>query len=47
MWSHAVGPEGKVTGLEYDASWAKKSEETFKKYGVNNVEVIVGDALET
>ncbi|KAF3481084.1 O-methyltransferase MdmC [Arthroderma uncinatum] len=47
VWSHAVGPEGRVTGLEFDPSFANLAEEAFKKYGVKNVEVIVGDALKT
>ncbi|KAK2603998.1 hypothetical protein QQS21_003834 [Conoideocrella luteorostrata] len=47
MWSHAVGPEGKVTGLEFDPTFAKKAEETFEELGIQNIEVLVGDALKT
>ena len=47
MWSDAVGPDGKVTGLEFDPKYAKLAEDAFAKYGVKNAEVIVGDALET
>ncbi|KND86228.1 O-methyltransferase MdmC [Tolypocladium ophioglossoides CBS 100239] len=47
IWSHAVGPDGQVTGLEFDPSFAKSAEEAFQKQGVKNVQVIVGDALET
>ncbi|EFR04220.1 hypothetical protein MGYG_07227 [Nannizzia gypsea CBS 118893] len=47
VWSNAVGPEGKITGLEFDSKFAKLAEEAFEKYGVKNVELVVGDALET
>ncbi|RYP48695.1 hypothetical protein DL768_005475 [Monosporascus sp. mg162] len=47
VWSHAVGPDGKVTGLESDPSFSKLAEEAFEKRGVKNAEVIVGNALET
>ena len=47
VWSHAVGPSGKVTGLEFSPEYAKEAEKTFKDNGVNNAEVIVGDALES
>lgn len=47
VWAHAVGPEGKVTGLEYSAEYAKLAEEGIEKNGVKNIEIIVGDALET
>lgn len=45
VWSHAVGPDGKVTGLEFSPEYAQKAEEAFEANGVKNVEVIVGDAL--
>lgn len=45
VWSHAVGPDGKVTGLEFSPEYAKKAEEAFEANGVKNVEIIVGDAL--
>ena len=47
VWSHAVGPEGKVTGLEYNAEYAKMAEEALAERGVKNVEIVLGDALET
>ena len=47
VWSHAVGPEGKVTGLEFSDEYAKTAREAFESKGVKNVEIIVGDALET
>lgn len=47
VWAHAVGPEGKVTGLEFSPDYAKKAEEAFEANAVKNVEVIVGDALES
>lgn len=46
-WSHAVGPDGKVTGLEFDPHFAAMAEKSFTDHGVENAEVIVGDALET
>lgn len=36
-----------MTGLEFDPEYAAAARETFKKYGVKNVEIIEGDALET
>ncbi|KAM5475376.1 hypothetical protein MauCBS54593_001064 [Microsporum audouinii] len=47
VWSDVVGPEGKVTGLEFNPTFAKMAEEAFEKHGVKNVEVVVGDALKT
>ncbi|KAF7563457.1 hypothetical protein G7046_g658 [Stylonectria norvegica] len=47
IWSHAVGPQGFVTGLEYEADYAKLSEEAFAANKVDNVEIIVGPAGET
>ena len=41
-----VGKDGKVTGLEFDPSFAEKAKETFQKNGVENVEILVGNALE-
>ncbi|KAM3515927.1 hypothetical protein MY11210_000467 [Beauveria gryllotalpidicola] len=46
VWSSAVGENGKVTGLEFDPSFVEKAQETFAKYGVENIEILVGDALE-
>jgi predicted O-methyltransferase YrrM len=47
VWSHAVGPGGKVTGLEYNAEYAKMAENALEERGIKNVQVILGDALET
>ncbi|KAI0842651.1 S-adenosyl-L-methionine-dependent methyltransferase [Hypoxylon sp. FL0890] len=46
-WSHAVGPQGKVTGLEYDEEYAEAAEKIWKESGYENIEVHVGDAAET
>ncbi|KAK1448290.1 O-methyltransferase [Colletotrichum cuscutae] len=47
VWSHAVGPEGTVTGLEFSADYAKQAEEAWAANGIKNASVVVGDALET
>ena len=47
VWAHAVGPDGKVTGLEFKPEYAQKARETFERFGVKNVEIINGDAVET
>ena len=47
LWAHATGPEGLVTGLEYDPELARIAEEAIAKEGINNVEIIVGNAAET
>ncbi|KAJ0301174.1 hypothetical protein COL5a_007693 [Colletotrichum fioriniae] len=47
VWSHAVGPEGTVTGLEFSADYAKQAEKAWAANGIKNASVIVGDALET
>jgi predicted O-methyltransferase YrrM len=46
VWSHAVGPEGTVTGLEFDPSFAKQASEALAANGAKNVEIIVGPAAE-
>lgn len=46
-WSHAVGPDGHVTTLEFEPEYAKIAEDSLRKNGIKNVEVIVGDARET
>ncbi len=46
-WSHAVSVEGHVTTLEFNPKYAMVAEDTFKKNGIKNVEVIVGDARES
>lgn len=47
VWAHAVGPDGQVTGLEYEPEYAKLSNDGFAANGVNNVEIVVGPASET
>jgi predicted O-methyltransferase YrrM len=47
VWSHAVGPQGHVTGLEFEPSFAQIAEEAFAANGVQNTELVGGDALET
>ncbi|EOO02696.1 putative o-methyltransferase family protein [Phaeoacremonium minimum UCRPA7] len=46
-WAHAAGPDGFVTGLEYSEEYANQARAAFEKNGVKNVEVVVGDGLET
>ncbi|KAI1492554.1 O-methyltransferase [Biscogniauxia mediterranea] len=46
VWSHAVGPAGQVTGLEFNAEYADKARAAFAKHGVGNCEIITGPALE-
>lgn len=47
VWAHAVGEDGKVTGLESSAEYTAMADEAIEKMGVKNIEVIQGDALET
>ncbi|EGR50313.1 uncharacterized protein TRIREDRAFT_76247 [Trichoderma reesei QM6a] len=47
VWAHAVGQDGKVTGLEFSEDYAKIAREAFEKHDAKNVELIVGDALKT
>jgi len=47
VWVDAVGPDGHVTALEFEPSYAKIAEETFSKNGIKNAEVIIGDAKES
>lgn len=47
VWSHAVGHNGTVTGLEFDANYAKQAREAWAANGIKNASVIVGDALQT
>lgn len=47
LWSHATGPDGVVTGLEYSPEIAKIAQDAIAKEGINNVEIIVGNAAET
>ncbi|KAH8671445.1 O-methyltransferase [Xylariales sp. PMI_506] len=47
VWSHAVGPDGTVTGLEYDPEYAASAQATFAAAGIKNASVVVGDGLVT
>ncbi|KAI4858611.1 S-adenosyl-L-methionine-dependent methyltransferase [Hypoxylon rubiginosum] len=47
VWAHAIGPDGKVTGLEYEQEYATSAQKAWKEHGYNNIEVHVGDAKET
>lgn len=47
VWSHAVGPEGKVVGLEFSSEYAGLAKEALGARGFTNVEVLEGDALQT
>ncbi|KAJ2904197.1 O-methyltransferase family 3 [Zalerion maritima] len=46
-WSYCVGPDGKVTGLEFSPQYADMARRAFQKFGIKNTEVVDGDALET
>jgi tRNA A58 N-methylase Trm61 len=46
-WSHAIGPDGSITGLEFDHEFARSARTALKEHGYENVEIIVGDAAET
>lgn len=47
LWSHATGPDGVVTGLEFSPELAQIARDAVAKQGLDNVEIIVGDAAET
>ncbi|KAK7973052.1 S-adenosyl-L-methionine-dependent methyltransferase [Apiospora saccharicola] len=47
IWSHAVGAEGQVTGLEFDPEYAKQASSVFAEHGMDNIRVVTGDALTT
>ncbi|KID76464.1 uncharacterized protein G6M90_00g074300 [Metarhizium brunneum] len=47
LWAHATGPDGLVTGLEYSPELAEIAQDALAKEGINNVEIIVGNAAET
>lgn len=46
-WSEAVGKDGHVTTLEFDAEYAQTAKDVWMKNNITNVEVIVGDARES
>lgn len=47
VFSHAVGPDGLVTGLEINPEYAKTATEALAERGVTNVEILLGSADET
>ncbi|KAM3555743.1 hypothetical protein MY1884_005439 [Beauveria asiatica] len=47
VWSNAVGPDGRVTGLESNAEYAKLAAEAIAARGLSNVDIVIGSALET
>ncbi|KAK8877442.1 S-adenosyl-L-methionine-dependent methyltransferase [Apiospora arundinis] len=47
VWSHAVGAQGQVTGLEFDPEYAARSRAVFAEHGMDNIRVVTGDALKT
>jgi predicted O-methyltransferase YrrM len=47
VWSHAVGPQGSVVGLEFSSEYASDARVALEKNGVGNVEIVEGDALQT
>lgn len=47
VWADAVGPNGFVTGLEFEPEYAELSKKAFKENNINNVEIIVGPASES
>ncbi|KAI4600845.1 hypothetical protein KJ359_013008 [Pestalotiopsis sp. 9143b] len=44
-WSHAIGPSGTVTGLEFNPEFAARAEAAFKANSLGNITLQVGDAL--
>lgn len=44
IWSHAVGPNGTVTGLEFDPEYAKIADSKLAGLGIKNVEFKIGAA---
>ncbi|KAJ4022301.1 hypothetical protein NW752_000496 [Fusarium irregulare] len=47
VWADAVGPDGLVTGLEFETEYADLSKKAFEANGVKNAEIIVGPASES
>lgn len=47
VWAEAVGPHGKVVGLELSEEYAGIARKGFQDNGVSNVEVEVGDGADT
>lgn len=47
VWSHAVGKDGKVVGLELSEDYARIAGKAFQDNGVENVDIKLGDAVES
>lgn len=47
VWSHGVGKDGKVVGLELSEEYAGIAGKAFKDHGVENVDIKIGDAVES
>lgn len=47
VWSHGVGKDGEVVGLELSDKYAGIAGKAFKNNGVENVDIKVGDAVES
>ncbi|KAJ9164672.1 S-adenosyl-L-methionine-dependent methyltransferase [Coniochaeta hoffmannii] len=47
IWSHAVGPDGTVTGLEFDPEYAKIADSKLAGLGIKNVSFKIGAAADT
>ena len=45
VWSHAVGKDGRVVGLELSEEYAGIARKAFADNGVENVELEIGDAV--
>lgn len=47
VWSHGVGKDGEVVGLELSEEYAGLAGKAFKENGVENVDIKLGDAVES
>lgn len=47
VWSHGVGKDGEVVGLELSEEYAGLAGKAFKDNGVENVDIKLGDAVES
>lgn len=47
VWSHGVGKDGEVVGLELSKEYAGLAGKAFKDNGVENVDIKLGDAVES
>lgn len=46
-WSHGVGKDGQVVGLELSEEYSRIAGKAFKDNGVENVDIKLGDAVES